>query len=151
MDFKTSETAKNLMRAFAGESQARNRYTFCGRGSKKRGLVSVSQIFFFYGRIRSGLMQSDFYELLKEMAGETIEICGGYPVDKQDSTEELLYAAQHNEYEEADDVYQSFGDVAKEEGFYGSCIRFLSDCENREDSWRQIRKTGGTVKDRSIF
>ena len=113
---KNSKTKENLMKAFAGESQARNRYTFAAEEARKEGLYAVSQIFLFTAEQERAHAER-FYELLKEMAGETIEICGGYPVDKQDSTEELLYAAQHNEYEEADDVYQSFGDVAKEEGF----------------------------------
>lgn len=104
---KTSKTKENLMKAFAGESQARNRYTFAAEEARKEGLYAVSQIFLFTAEQERAHAER-FYELLKEMAGETIEICGGYPVDKQASTEELLYAAQHNEYEEADDVYQSF-------------------------------------------
>ena len=114
---KNSKTKENLMKAFAGESQARNRYTFAAEEARKEGLYAVSQIFLFTAEQERAHAER-FYELLKEMAGETIEICGGYPIDKQDSTEELLYAAQHNEYEEADDVYQSFGDVAKEEGLW---------------------------------
>ena len=58
-----------------------------------------------------------FYNHLKEMAGETIQIDGGYPVDISQSVLELLRFAQHNEYEEHDPVYQAFGDKAMEEGF----------------------------------
>ena len=116
VDFRESVTKENLMRAFAGESQARNRYTFAAAQAKKEHLHVVEAVF-NYTADQERQHAYIFYQHLKEMAGETIEICGGYPVDKQDSTEELLYAAQHNEYEEADDVYQSFGDVAKEEGF----------------------------------
>ena len=58
-----------------------------------------------------------FYNHLSAMAGKTIEIDGGYPVDITDSISELLRYAQHNEYEEHDPVYKSFGDIAKEEGF----------------------------------
>ena len=58
-----------------------------------------------------------FYELLKEMSGQTIQIDGTYPVDQQETLAELLRAAEHNEKEEYEDVYKNFGDTAKEEGF----------------------------------
>lgn len=114
--FKDSKTKENLMKAFAGESQARNRYTFAAEEAKKQGLYAVNEVFLFTAEQERAHAER-FYELLREIEGETIEICAGYPVDRQDSVETLLYAAQHNEYEESDDVYQVFGDVAKEEGF----------------------------------
>ena len=58
-----------------------------------------------------------FYNHLKELAGDTIHIDGGYPVDITDSMIQLLRYAQHNEYEEHDDVYSAFGQKASEEGF----------------------------------
>jgi rubrerythrin len=51
------------------------------------------------------------------LAGENIRVEGAYPVDIEEDMAKLLRAAQHNEYEEYDPVYQSFGDIAKEEGF----------------------------------
>ena len=51
------------------------------------------------------------------MTGETIEIQGTYPIDDNEQILGALKAAQHNEFEEADDVYQAFGETAKEEGF----------------------------------
>ncbi len=113
---KNSATKENLMKAFAGESQARNRYTFAAEEARKRELYAISEVFLFTAEQERAHAQR-FYELLKEVSGTVVEIRAGYPVDKQDSIEELLYAAQHNEYEEAEDVYQMFGDVAKEEGF----------------------------------
>ena len=56
---KNSKTKENLMKAFAGESQARNRYTFAAEEARKEGLYAVSQIFLLRQN-RSGLMQSDF-------------------------------------------------------------------------------------------
>lgn len=114
--FKDSQTKGNLMKAFAGESQARNRYTFAAEEAKKQGLYAINEVFLFTAEQERAHAER-FYELLREAEGETIEIFAGYPVDRQDSVETLLCAAQHNEYEEADDVYQIFGDVAKEEGF----------------------------------
>lgn len=116
VNFNMSETKTNLMRAFAGESQARNRYTFAASQAKKANLHVISAVFHFtagqekeHGEV--------FYNHLKEMAGEAVHIDGGYPVDITDSIVQLLRYAQHNEYEEADDAYRAFGQKAMEEGF----------------------------------
>lgn len=115
-DFKNSETKENLMRAFAGESQARNRYTFAASQAKKENLHVISAIF-AYTASQEKEHAEIFYNHLKELAGETIEIDGGYPVDITDDIGELLRMAQHNEYEEHDPIYEKFGDKAKDEGF----------------------------------
>ena len=116
VDFKNSETAKNLMRAFAGESQARNRYTIAADQAKKEGLYVVQSVFLFTAEQERAHAQV-FYDYLKELKGENIQIDGGYPVDQYDKSLDLLKAARHNEYEEFQDVYQNFGKTAKEEGF----------------------------------
>ncbi|MCI8609197.1 MAG: rubrerythrin family protein [Firmicutes bacterium] len=116
VDFKTSQTKENLMRAFAGESQARNRYTFAAAQAKEQKLQMIEAVFTFtagqekeHGEI--------FYNHLKELGGETVRVDGGYPVDITDSVVQLLRYAQHNEYEEWEDAYQAFGDTASKEGF----------------------------------
>lgn len=114
--FKNSVTKENLMKAFAGESQARNRYTFAAEEARKQGLYAISTVFEFTADQERAHAER-FYDLLKDCTGETIDICGGYPVDKQSTVKELLEAARHNEYEEYEDAYQAFGDKAKEEGF----------------------------------
>lgn len=116
VEFKTSETKDNLMRAFAGESQARNRYTFGAEQARKEKQQAIAQIF-LYTAEQERAHAKVFYKHLKELSGETIQIDGGYPVDLADDLAELLRMAQHNEYEEHDDVYKRFGDKAKEEGF----------------------------------
>lgn len=116
VDFRNSETKDNLMRAFAGESQARNRYTF-GAGQAKREKQEVISRVFLYTAEQEKEHAEIFYKHLKELAGETIHVDGGYPVDLTENLAELLRMAQHNEYEEHDDVYKKFGDKAKEEGF----------------------------------
>lgn len=122
--FKDSETKDNLMRAFAGESQARNRYTFAASQAKKNGLHVISAIFAFTASQEKEHAEI-FYNHLKEMAGENIFIDGGYPVDIADNMKDLLKMAQHNEYEEHDSVYQQFGEKAKEEGFEQIAASFL--------------------------
>ena len=115
-NFKESETSKNLMRAFAGESQARNRYTFSASQAKKEGLAVIEAVFRFTADQEKEHAEI-FYKHLKELSGQNIQVDGSYPVDLTDDLAELLRMAQHNEYEEHDDVYQRFGDKAKEEGF----------------------------------
>ena len=114
--FSESRTKENLMRAFAGESQARNRYTFAASQAKKENMDAVSEVFLFTAGQEKEHAEI-FYNFLKEMAGTTITVDGTYPVDVFENTAKLLRAGQHNEYEEHDDVYKNFGDVAKEEGF----------------------------------
>ena len=116
VDFKNSETKLNLMRAFAGESQARNRYTFAAEVAKKQNLHVVEAVFKFTA-CQEEAHAKVFYDFLNELAGETIHIDGGYPVDISDSVAQLLRYAQHNELEEADDVYVNFGKIASDEGF----------------------------------
>ena len=115
-NFSQSKTKENLMRAFAGESQARNRYTIAAEKAEKSGMYTVADIF-LYTADQERAHAERFYELLKEMSGQTIQIDGTYPVDQQETLAELLRAAEHNEKEEYEDVYKNFGDTAKEEGF----------------------------------
>ena len=107
IDFKSSETKLNLMRAFAGESQARNRYTFGASQAKTNKLHVIEAIFTFTANQEKEHAEI-FYNHLKDLAGETITIDGGYPVDITQSIVQLLRYAQHNEYEEHDDVYKAF-------------------------------------------
>lgn len=116
VDFKSSETMKNLMKAFAGESQARNRYTFAAGQAKKENLYVISAIFKFTAKQEKEHAEI-FYQHLKEMAGEQIAIEGSYPVDITDSVTQLLRYAEHNEMEEYGDVYKHFSEVAANEGF----------------------------------
>lgn len=116
MDFKSSETKENLMRAFAGESQARNRYTFAASQAKQQKMHVVEAVFSFTANQEKEHAEI-FYNHLKELSGENIHIDGSYPVDIYESVLEVLRAAQHNEYEEFDPVYKAFEDKAMEEGF----------------------------------
>lgn len=126
--FKESETKDNLMRAFAGESQARNRYTFAASQAKENGLYVISAIFAFTASQEKEHAEI-FYNHLKEMAGETIFIDGGYPVDISDNVMDLLKKAQHNEYEEHKPIYQQFGEKAREEGFEKIAASFFQIAE----------------------
>ena len=116
VDFSKSKTKENLMRAFAGESQARNRYTIAAKQSLKDNLYSIGQIFLFTAEQERAHAEV-FYELLRSQSGQNIEICGAYPVDLSENVTDLLKSAVHNEMQEFEDVYPEFAKVAKEEGF----------------------------------
>lgn len=116
IDFKDSITKDNLMRAFAGESQARNRYTISASQAKKQGLQVIEAVFRFTAD-QEKEHAAIFYEHLSSLGGESICVDGSYPVDLSQDIAKLLRFAQHNEYEEFDDVYKNFADKAREEGF----------------------------------
>ncbi len=116
VEFSTSKTKTNLMLAFAGESQARNRYTFAAAEAKKQNLHVVEAAFAFTAGQEKEHAEV-FYNQLKSLSGENIPIEGTYPVDISDSIISLLRSAQHNEFEEYDPVYKSFAQTAEEEGF----------------------------------
>lgn len=123
VNFSESMTKENLMRAFAGESQARNRYTIAAERAEKDGMFTVAEIF-RYTADQERAHAEHFYELLKELSGQTIHIDGSYPVDQQEDLPGLLRAAEHNEHEEFADVYQAFGNTAREEGFSEAASAF---------------------------
>lgn len=128
VNFSESKTKENLMRAFTGESQARNRYTVAAERAEEEGMLTVADIF-LYTADQERAHAERFYELLKGLSGETVHIDGSYPIDQQDSLEGLLRAAEHNEHEEYADVYQAFGDTAKEEGFHEAASAFYQIAE----------------------
>ena len=123
VNFSESMTKENLMRAFAGESQARNRYTIAAERAEKDGMFTIAEIF-RYTADQERAHAERFYELLKELSGQTIHIDGSYPVDQQEDLPGLLHAAEHNEHEEFADVYQAFGNTAREEGFSEAASAF---------------------------
>lgn len=116
VDFLKSQTRENLMRAFAGESQARNRYTFAASQAKKNRFTVVSKVFEFTAD-QERAHAKVFYDLLADVAGTTVTVDGTYPVDLAPDTLALLRAAQHNEYQEWEHDYAAFARIAREEGF----------------------------------
>lgn len=116
MEFKESRTKENLMRAFAGESQARNRYIFSAHEAKKNNLYVIEAIFEFTAKQEEAHAKV-YYDCLQEIGGKNITIDGNYPVDIYNNVLDLLKAAAHNEMQEYEHDYREFGDIAKEEGF----------------------------------
>ncbi|MGI6778861.1 MAG: rubrerythrin [Acetivibrionales bacterium] len=150
MNFRESKTYVNLMRAFAGESQARNRYNIAASTAKKEGLYVVGAVF-NYTADQERAHAKVFYQKLKEVAGDNISISGGYPVDYFDSTARTLRAAQHNELEEWKEVYKSFGAVAKEEGFTEIANIFDDIAKIEKTHADRFGKFAGELEDGTLF
>lgn len=113
MELKGSKTETNLMAAFAGESQARNRYTYFASKAKKEGLVQMSAIF----EETANQEKEHAKRLFKLMPGGDAEITGSFPCGKIGSTLENLKAAASGENYEHTEMYPSFAETAREEGF----------------------------------
>ena len=94
VNFSESRTKENLMRAFAGESQARSRYTIAAEHADNEGMFTIADVF-RYTADQERAHAERFYDLLKELSGETVHIDGSYPIDCQVTLSELLRAAEH--------------------------------------------------------
>lgn len=123
MELAHSETLQNLMRAFAGESQARNRYTFAADLCRQQKLYALESIFLFTADQEKAHAEV-FCQHMKSLSGQTISIDGSYPVDESNDVLQLLRRAQHNEYEEFDPVYPAFAATARQEGFAAPASSF---------------------------
>ncbi len=123
MDWKNSETKDNLLRAFAGESQARNRYTFAAAAAKKENL-EVIEMLFEYTAGQEKEHGEIFYNHLKEAGCDNIVITAGYPVDCTDDVQKLLKLAADHENDEYGDIYPAFAEKAQEEGFAAVAAAF---------------------------
>ena len=114
--FAHSQTRENLMRAFAGESQARNRYTIAASIAHKSGLEVIQGLFLFTAD-QEKAHAKQFYRQLHDLGGQTVRVDGTYPVDLYADLLDYLRAAQHNEYGEWEHDYANFARTAMEEGF----------------------------------
>ena len=134
---KNTQTSVNLMKAFAGESQARNRYTFFSSIAKKEGYVQVSKVFEeTAGQEKEHAKR--FYKFLKdEFANEAIEITASFPVALHSSTVENLKAAAAGENEEWVDLYPEFANVAEKEGFQEIAATFRNIA--KVEKWHESR------------
>jgi rubrerythrin len=105
------------MRAFAGESQARNRYTFASDKAKQQKLY-VLEMVFKYTANQELAHANIFMNHLQELDGSTLTVDGGYPVETSNDILTLLKNAVHNETQEHDIVYKKFAEIAHQEGYY---------------------------------
>ncbi|MDD4008589.1 MAG: rubrerythrin family protein, partial [Fermentimonas sp.] len=110
---KGTQTEKNLMTSFAGESQARMRYTYFAKQAKKEGYEQIAAIF----QETANQEQEHAKRMFKYLEGGMVEITATFPAGVIGTTAENLKAAAEGENEEWTDMYPKFADIAEEEGF----------------------------------
>lgn len=110
---KGTETEKNLLKAFAGESQARNRYTYFAGAARKEGFVQISDIF----EETANQEKEHAKRFFKFLEGGMLEIAATFPAGVIGTTAENLRAAAGGEHEEWTELYPAFAEKAREEGF----------------------------------
>jgi rubrerythrin len=110
---KGTKTEKNILTAFSGESQARNRYSYFASKAKKEGYVQMSAIF----AETSDQEKEHAKRLFKLLEGGEVEITGAFPAGVIGSTLENLRAAAAGEHYEQTEMYPGFAETAREEGF----------------------------------
>lgn len=110
---KGTRTEQNLLKSFAGESQARNRYDFFANVAKKEGYEQIAAIF-EETALQEKQHAKRFFSFLE---GGMLEIQASYPAGKIGTTMENLKASAEGEHEEWTDLYPHFAEVAMEEGF----------------------------------
>ena len=128
---KGTKTEKNLMKAFAGESQARMRYTYFAGKAKKEGLVQISEIFLETANQEKEHAKR-FWSFLE---GGEVEITETFPAGVTGTTLDNLKAAAEGENFEWTELYPGFAEVAREEGFsaIAKCFELISIAEKQHD------------------
>ncbi len=150
MDFKNSTTKENLMRAFAGESQARNRYVFSAEKAENSNLYVVSAIFRFTA-VQEQAHAKAFYEKLTELADQNISIDGNYPINIYEDVVKMLRAAQHNEFQEYECDYKKFSEIAREEGFMDISALFKNIAEVEKTHGERFGRIADLLEQDKLF
>lgn len=117
---KGTETEKNLLKAFAGESQARNRYTYFSSQAKKEGYEQIAAIF----EETANQEKEHAKRIFKFLEGGEVEITAAFPAGVMGTTLENLKAAAAGEHYENTEMYPEFAEVADKEGFNGIAAVF---------------------------
>jgi len=147
MEFHGSKTEKNLLAAFAGESQARTRYTFFSSEAKKQGFEQISAIFQETSDNEKEHAQL-FFKLLK---GGAVEITAAYPSGIIGSTTENLLAAAEGEKLEWGKLYPDSADIAEKEGFAEAAKTFRMVAKVEAYHERRYRKLLANLEQGKVF
>jgi len=150
MELKGSETEKNLLKSFAGESQARMRYTYFASVAKKEGYEQISAIFTETADNEKEHAEI-FFKHLEFSEGAPVEITASYPAGKISTTEENLLASANGEKEEWGELYPEFEKTARDEGFEDIAFSFKEIAEVEEQHEKRYRKLLENVKNNSVF
>jgi rubrerythrin len=152
-DFLKTKTANNLLKAFAGESQARNRYTYYGGVAKKQGFLQIANIFIETADNEKEHAKLFYKKLLeKGLDGEAIVLDGaGYPIALTDDTLKNLGYAAGGEKEEWTELYPSFAKIADEEGFPDVAVLFRLIARIEEKHEARFVKLAKSISESKVF
>ena len=144
---KNTETEKNLLKSFAGESQARNRYTFFASAARKEGYEQISAIF----RETSDNEKEHAKIFFKYLEGGDCEITASYPAGKIRATKDNLLEAANGEKLEWGILYPQFKKIARQEGFNEIAKSFKEIAEVEHHHEERYRKLYDNIQNKKVF
>ncbi len=144
---KGTQTEKNLLKSFAGESQARNRYTYFAAAARKEGYVQIADIF----EETAGQEKEHAKRFFSFLEGGDLEITACFPAGKIGTTAENLLAAATGEHEEHTVLYPGFAAIAQQEGFpaIASVWHAISVAEKQHE--KRYRDLLGNIENNLVF
>ncbi len=143
-----SKTEKNLLKSFAGESQARNRYTMFAKAAQKEGFEQIAAL--FLETAEQELQHAKvFFNYLE--SGDGVEITAMYPAGKVGTTAENLKAAAMGEHEEWSELYPEFAKVAEEEGFKDVAVSYKMIAKVEAEHEKRYAKLLENVENNKVF
>jgi rubrerythrin len=144
---KGTRTEQNLLKAFAGESQAKNRYEFFAKQAKKEGFEQIAAIFMQTAKEE----QAHAKRYFKFLEGGPVEITATYPAGIIGTTAENLKAAAEGENEEWTDLYPAFAEIAREEGFPQVAVAFKMIAKVEAEHEKRYLKLLQNVSEDRVF
>ena len=144
---KGTKTELNLLKSFAGESQARNRYEFFASQAKKEGYEQIAAIF----QETADQEKAHAKRFFKFLEGGMVEITAGYPAGKIGTTKENLKAAAEGENEEWSSLYPMFAETAREEGFPEIATAFKLIAKIEAEHERRYMKLLQNMSEDTVF
>ncbi len=144
---KGTQTEQNLLKAFAGESQARNRYEFAAKVAKKEGYEQIAAIF----QETANQEKEHAKRFFKFLEGGMTEITATYPAGIIGTTKENLKAAAEGENEEWTELYPEFAKIAKEEGFPQVAAAFTLIAKVEAEHERRYLKLLQNISEDKVF
>jgi len=142
-----TQTEKNLLAAFAGESQARNRYTYFAGQAKKEGYVQIADIF----EETANQEKEHAKRLFKFLEGGEVEITGAFPAGTIDTTVANLKASAQGEHYEHTEMYPDFAKIAREEGFDAIAIVFEAIAVAEKQHEKRYVDLAGNIENDRVF
>jgi len=147
MSIKGTQTEKNLLKAFAGESQAKNRYEFFAKVAKNEGYEQIAALFLETAKQE----QAHAKRFFKFLEGGDVEITAMYPAGKIGTTSENLHAAASGEHEEWADLYPKFAEIALQEGFKEVATAFKMIAKVEAEHEKRYRKLLQNIEEGKVF